>query len=220
MSLSAIVLAQSGIGEMALFVLRVIAAIGGAFVGWFLSDPLARISYRIAVQKPIPGWSLPWVKMGGAALLGLLVYFLIPLGGGPGGWGFGPGLGGGPGKGLGEGGSSKETGAVAQDGKKIDDKKTTPADKGPRKSIEVEVLGGKRYPGEDRYYLLRSAGKAMRLKEVEEYFTEHGGKLELRVILTDESPDRGQGIIEDLRRLADRFEIPNVLQETKGSKSK
>src|SRR5207237_576250 len=114
-----------------------------------------RLTYRLAVQKPIPRWLLPLAKVGSAALIGLLVFFLIPLGGGPGGWGYGPGLGGGPGKGPGAGG--KDTGIVAQDGgKKRDDAKPTPdkekvkpGDKdavvSKKTSVEIEVLGGQRY---------------------------------------------------------------------------
>src|SRR5947209_15607769 len=107
------VFAQLGLPEAALAVLRVIAGVGGAFVGWFVSDPLARVTYRLAAGKPIPGWTLPWIKVAGAILVGLLVYFFIPLGGGPGGWGYGPGLGGGPGKGPGEGGTQTNGNAAS-----------------------------------------------------------------------------------------------------------
>jgi hypothetical protein len=205
----------------ALWVLRVIAGIGGAFVGWFVSDPIARVSYRAVVLKPIPPWSLPWIKIATAAVCGLLVYYFIPLGGGPGGFGYGPGQGGGPGLGSGQGG--KDTGTVtppdgssSKDGdKKLEGDKTKPGDKTPpgpvaRKPVEIEVLGGKRYPGEQRYYLLRPTGKALTLKEVEAYFKEHGSKLELHVILTDESPADENGITADLTRLADRYRISHL----------
>jgi hypothetical protein len=207
-------LAQLGLPAAALTVLQVIAAIGGAFVGWFISDPVARITYRLAVQKPIPGWSLPWIKLCCAALVGLLIYYFVSLGGGPGGWGYGPGLGGGPGKGAG----GKETDAVSRD--RSDDKtradKTPPGDKAPkavvRRPVEIEVLGGKRYPGDERYYLLRPAAKAMTLGEVEAYFKDNGSKLELHVVLTDESPDDITGITAALTRLADRFQIPSLVE--------
>jgi hypothetical protein len=106
---------QLGLPEAALGVLRVIAAIGGAFVGWLMSDPAARGAYWLAAHKPIPGWSLPWIKLASAAALGLLVYFFIPLGGGPGGWGYGPGTGGGAGQGAGVGG--KDTGTTVHSSK-------------------------------------------------------------------------------------------------------
>jgi hypothetical protein len=218
MSVAAIVLAQLGLPEAALWVVRVIAAIGGAFVGWFLSDPIARLSYRLLAHKAIPSWTLPWIKMGGAALCGLLIYFLIPLGGGPGGLGYGPGLGGGPGKGPGEGG--KDTGTPVANGKSDDKSRpawnSPPTEKTLRKRVDIEVLGAKLAPDADHPYLIRSDGKApsakpMTLKEVEGYLKEHGSKLELHIILTEDSPDEGLGIIEDLTRLADCYQIPSLV---------
>jgi len=206
------VFAQLGLPEAALAVLRVIAGVGGAFVGWFVSDPLARVTYRLAAGKPIPGWTLPWIKVAGAILVGLLVYFFIPLGGGPGGWGYGPGLGGGPGKGPGEGGTQTNGNAASgkTDEKQPADSKQKSVEKSPeavvRKPVEIEVLGGKRYPGENRYYLLRTTGKAMTLPEVETYFKEHGSKLELHVVITNDSPDNAiTGVTDALTGLASRY---------------
>src|SRR5207244_4176641 len=107
-----------------------------------------------------------------------------------------------------------------QDTKEQTDKeKTKPADQTadstPRKPVEIEVLGGERYPGNERWYLLRPAGKPVTLKEVEAYFKEHGSRLELKVVLTDDSPDRGNGPIEDLTALADRYQIPTLREERK-----
>jgi hypothetical protein len=235
MTLVSLLVAQFDLGETALWVVRVAAGIAGAFLGWFVSDPVARITYRLAFQQPIPPWSLPWVKLAGAAVVGLLVYFLIPLGGGPGGWGFGPGLGGGPGLGPGKGSPGKDTGVAAKDaGKKNDGDKPPekhetpetdnkkPADKvppaGTRRTVEIEVLGGKRYPGGERYYRVLPDGNPITLKEVEGYFKEHAGPLELRVVLTEDSPDYDIGPIEDLTRLADRYQIPYLrkLQKVRG----
>jgi hypothetical protein len=224
MILAAVVLAQFGLPEAALFVLSVIAGVGGAFVGWFVSDPVARITYRLVTGKPIPGWTLPWIKITCAVLLGLLVYFLVQLGGGPGGLGYGPGLGGGPGKGPGAGG--KDTGAATTDSgtpadKKASQDKTKSGTKPPeavvRKPVEIEVLGGKRYPGDERYYLLRATDKAMTIAEVEAYFKEHGSKLELHIVLTDESPDDSTGITDALTRLAGHYQILSLVDRPKKS---
>ena len=87
--------AQAGLTDAVFWALRAAAGLGGALVGWFVSDPLTRLLYRAAFAKPPPGWVLPWAKLAGAILVGLLVFFFIPLGGGPGGFGFGPGQGGG-----------------------------------------------------------------------------------------------------------------------------
>ena len=215
---AASLLAQFGLNEAAFQVLSVIAGVGGAFVGWFVSDPVARITHRLVSGKPIPGWTLPWIKLGSAIVLGLLVYFLIGFGGGPGGWGYGRGLGGGPGLGPGQGG--KDTGVAVKDS--ADSKKTPPKDQGKstdkntvHKRVEVEILGGDRYPGGDRYYRLRATGKALTLKEIDAYFEENAGKLELHVIITDDSPAKGLGIREDLFRCASRHRIPSLETEPK-----
>jgi hypothetical protein len=220
---------QLGLTETAEWVLKIIAAVGGAFIGWFVSDPLARLTYRLAVHKAIPGWTLPFAKFGGAALLAANAFMLVSLGGGPGGLGFGPGLGSGVGKGPGEGG--KDRGVVAPNGvKKTDDApsrpdkdKTKPADKSPEKvvskKVEIEVLGGNRYAGDDRWYLLRPGDKALTLKEVEALFKDSGGKLLLDVVLTDDSPDEGLGITEELRRLADRYQISSQVHRPEAKKN-
>ena len=171
---------------------------------------------RFKSQSPAGRCRSP--KICGAALVGLLVYFLVRIGGGPGGWGYGPGMGGDPGKGPGEG---KDKTALTKDARS-DDKKpraddtVKPADKSPpavvRKIVEIEVLGGERYPGEERYYLLRFAGKAMTLEEVDAYLKENRDKLELRIVVTEDSPAKGLGIREDLIERANRYEIPQVVQ--------
>ena len=209
-------LAQFDFSEPVFLVLKVIAAVGGAFIGWFITDPIARITYRLIAHKPIPGWTLPWLKMAGAALLGLLLYILITIGGGPGGWGYGAGLGGGPGKGPGEGGKDATANADGKSGDKKPptDDKAKPTDKTPakleRKPVEIEVLGGDRYPGGDRYYLLQGRAKAMTLKEVDAYFEEHADKLELHMVITKDSPAKGNGIREDLIERANRHKIPSL----------
>jgi hypothetical protein len=218
---------QLGLTETAQWVLKIIAAVGGAFIGWFVSDPLARLTHWLAFHKAIPGWTLPFAKFGGAALLGVIAFMLVSLGGGPGGLGFGPGLGGGPGKGTGEGG--KDSGVVAQDGGKKSDNspsdkdKTKPSDKSSgkivTKKVEIEVLGGNRYAGDDRWYLLRPGDKALTLKEVEALFKDSGGKLLLDVVLTDDSPDEGLGITEELRRLADRYQISSQVHRPEAKKN-
>ena len=217
MSVAAILLAQFGLSEAAFLVLRIIAGVGGAFIGWFVSDPLARITHRLIWHKPIPGEMLLWLKMGGAALLGLLVFFLIPLGGGPGGWGYGPGKGGSPGLGSGQGGKdlgAGTTGNKDDEKKKPADDKTKPTDKAAgkavRKPVEIEVLGGDRYPGGERYYLLQGRTEPMTLKQVDAYFADHADTLELHMVITKDSPAKGLGVREDLIDRANRHRIPSL----------
>jgi hypothetical protein len=220
---------QSGLNEMAQWVLKIIGAVGGAFLGWFLADPLARISFRIAYHKPIPGWTLPWAKLGGATLLGVIAFMLVSLGGGSGGFFFGSGS---PGKDKDKGG--KDTGIASPEGSKkpedarvqTEKDKPKPGEKPTppvvRKRIEIEVLGGTRVQVEDHYYLLRESGKAMLLKEVEEYFKANAPKLMLHVILTDGltdgSPDDSTGITDALTRLASRYDIPSVVHRPEAKK--
>jgi hypothetical protein len=92
------------------FLVRVIATIGGAVVGWFVSDPLTRFVYRALYREATPWIILFTFKSMGAVSLGLAIYLLMPLGG-SGGLGQGPGKGGLPGKGPGPGGS-KDTPAT------------------------------------------------------------------------------------------------------------
>jgi hypothetical protein len=77
------------------------------------------------------------------------------------------------------------------------------------------VLGGKRYPGEERYYRLRSTGKALTLAQVEAYFKENSARLELHIVLTDDSPDDITGITAALTRLADRYQIASLIERPK-----
>jgi hypothetical protein len=208
---------QLGLNEMAQWAVKIIAAVGGAFIGWFLTDPLARISFRVAFQRPIPGWTLPWAKLSGGTLLAVIAFLVVSFGGGPGGLGFGPGLGGSPGMGSGEGGAGKD--AVAHDdGKKADDANSPDKNKAKlpdmgketivRKTVAIEVLGGENYPGDNRWYVIRPAGKPLTLEEVEVYFKENSNKLELRLVKTDESALFGP--IDDLTALAGRYHIPTL----------
>jgi hypothetical protein len=216
---------QLGFNEMAQWVFKIIAAVGGGFIGWFLTDPLARILYRVTFHKPIPSWSLPWTKLSGGALLGAIAFLLVSFGGGSGGFGFGPGLGGSPGTGAGEGRADKD--AVAHDGgKKPDDAKTPEKDKAKlpdkgketivRKTVAIEVLGGENYNCDERWYVMRPASKPMTLKEVEVYFKEHGDKLELHLVITENSALTGP--IGEITDLAGRYNIPTLNVDEGGKK--
>jgi hypothetical protein len=137
---------------------------------------------------------LPWAKLTGAIVVGLLVFYFIPLGGGPGGFGFGPGEGGGAGLGAGKGGDKS-----GQTSPK--DKGTAGEKKGPeaapqsavREPVEIELLGGDRYQGDQRFYLIGRTGPAKSLDEVKEYLDErHREKpLEVRIYLTKRSQSVG-----------------------------
>jgi hypothetical protein len=202
------------------FILRLIATIGGAVVGWFVCDPLTRVGYRALYREPAPGFLIFTFKAIGATFLGLAIYFWMPLGGG-GGLGQGPGKGGLPGKGAGKGGDK----AVPSDSSKKDDKptldpkldKATPNGKTPpiREMVLIEVLGGERFPtdGKDRYYLLKKADAPVSLYELEGYFKQHAHKLEIKIIHTDDSTviNTDMDPTRRLQKLASKYDLPSVV---------
>jgi hypothetical protein len=183
------------------WVLRVAAGVGGALVGWFISGPAVRLLYRGAFQRPMPGWVVPWARLGGAALVGLLLYYFLPLGGGSG-FGWGPGAGGGPGAGTG-GGSRKdvheETIGVA---------KTPQASKKDLQAPEIELVGGTRYRGDGRFYLINRREPAVALAEVEDYFKKNEERLAeyVTIVLTpNQSVDVGHPAVLRLNTIIEKY---------------
>jgi hypothetical protein len=181
--------------------LRLAAGVGGALVGWFVTGPVARLLYRGAFQRPVPGWLLPWARLGGAALVGLLLFYFLPLGGGSG-FGWGPGAGSGPGLGAGSG-----------PGKSTDDK-TAPADKTSKNSgkdleaLEIELVGGTRYQGNGRFYLINRREPAVVLEEVEDYFKKHQERLAeyVTIVLTpNQSVDAGHRAVLRLNTIIEKY---------------
>jgi hypothetical protein len=188
-------------GQIAPFFLfiRIAAAIGGALVGYFLSGPVLRMLYRLAFQRPVPAWLLPLGKLGSAAIIGVLIFFFLPLGGGDG-WGWGPGWG---------------TGAGGDDGGKAGkskSKQTASTDGAVREKLEIELLGGKKYAGDERFYLVKRTPPAKTLAEVEELLKDHADKVEVHILLTDESESvaRSHPAFRRLRELLQRYRIPTV----------
>jgi hypothetical protein len=200
-----------GLSEGILFFVRVIATVGGAVVGWFATDPLTRLIYRLSYKGPTPGSVLFGAKFTGAVTLAILIWFFMPLGGGGGGLGWGPGLGGGPGKGPGQGGD--KTGN-AQNGKDAKDAKNKTAKTEPeREPVKIEILGGARFvnDGEERYYQVLRKGEAARsLKELEAFLKKDNPSL-IEIVHTD---DTALDNTEDsptvrLQRLATKLDIPH-----------
>jgi len=186
---------------------RVIAGLGGAIIGYFLAGPVVRLLYRGAFHQPAPREAIFAGKLCGAGLVGVLFFFLVGLGGH---FGFGPG-GGGDGNGTGNGGhgSSEKKGGDSQ----TDDKKSDVSPK-VRQVLEIELLGGERYKGEERFYLLHRKEPAATLKEVQKYFQENKD-LEVHIILRtapEMSVSESTGTVIRLRKLADKYGIPNRIE--------
>jgi len=156
-----------------LWVLRIGLALGGAVVGWFVSGPVIRLLYRGAFRRPAPGWLIPWARLGGAALIGLLVFYFLPLGwGGGGGWGWGLGAGGGPGLGTGDGSGYKRAEKAV-----LADKNGEASKKIDLEALEIELVGGTRYQGEGRLYLINRRQPAVNLAEVDDHIKKNKERL-------------------------------------------
>jgi hypothetical protein len=191
--------AQFNFTEEMLWGLRFLAGLVGALLGWYASGPLLRLLYRVSFRRPIPGWLLPWGRLGAAVGLALLAFFFLPLGSGSSGLGWGPGHGGGPGL-----GSAAPPSAVNKDSA------VPPRSKSAREIVDIEMLGGKNYPGEGRYYLLNRTGPPRSLEEIKEYLAKKGDKIEVHIVLTEQSVAPNHGAVARLRDLLDRDHIPTI----------
>lgn len=136
------------------------AAAVGLLLGWFLSKPIANVLSRLAFQRPVANEILPLIRVLAAVGLAVLFYFLVPAGIGDGFGGRGDGSGAEKGKDSGKdksGDSSKD-----KSGKDDGDKSGKAVDKGKKAEdlapdlIRVEILGGARYPGKEKWYLFQS----------------------------------------------------------------
>jgi hypothetical protein len=199
-------------------VLRVAAAVGGAVVGWFAAGPVTRVLYYGAFHRKTPGWVTPWFRLGGAALVGLLIFYLLPLGGGSG-FGWGPGAGGNPGLGAGDGSGKTKEQTIAGSDKSISGKAKIALE-----ALQIELLGGARYMGDGRYYLIQRRPPAETLEEVEEYFKKNKERLEeyVTIILTPESVAAQHGAVLRLNTIIEKYGripvIKNVNPEPEKSK--
>jgi hypothetical protein len=203
-----------GLQEGLLHIVRIIATIGGAIVGWFVCDPLTRLLYRISFRGATPGPLLLLAKIAGAATLSLLIYFFMPLGGGGGGLGWGPGMGGGPGKGAGSGGDKSGSNDSSKDPKSIDKDKTNPNKQIPQslEPVEIEIISVKLYADDERFYLLKRAAPAISLEDMESYFKKEATKIELVPILTGQSfdPTQPDNPLSRLLKLAADYKVKTL----------
>jgi hypothetical protein len=194
--------------ETILGILRIVASVAGALVGWFVCDPLTRLVYRLSYRKATPGWLLPWTKLAGAITAAVLIYVFLPLGGG-GGFGFGFGGGGGLGKGPGKNGNPSTLNGTTNKST-TEPVVTTKAD--PQvKSVEIVIVSLKKFvdDGTERFYLLNHQEPPLSIKELRDYFEQQRGKLEVTPVLTKESIGVGQdnNPLNRLRKLTKEMKI-------------
>jgi hypothetical protein len=178
--------------EGVVFIIRIIATIGGAVVGWFVCDPLTRVTYRISFRAATPGALLFCGKAIGGASLAAAVWFFMPTGDGSGGPGFGEGKGGLPGKGADKGGEKPDP---AKDAKVVKDK-TEAKDKSTQslEPVEIEIISGKVFEklsdeeqARKRYFLIKRAEPPLSADELEAYLKKHHARIEVTPVLTKES---------------------------------
>jgi hypothetical protein len=207
--MAGILLGVIDVTAMIFWVLRLAAGVGGALIGWFSTGPLARIMYRVVFRRPVPGWLLPWARLGGAALAGLLLFYFLPLGGGSG-FGWGPGAGGGPGRGPDKGSEKAADGQAARDQKRTGDKPVT-----HREALEIELVGGPLYRGDGRFYLINRRAPAVALEEVEGYLKSHQDRLAeyVTIVLTPTSVDAGHRAVLRLNTIIEKYDRKPQLKD-------
>ena len=203
-----------GLSEYMLGIVRIIAMIGGAVVGWFVCDPLTRLAYRLWYRAATPWLLLVFTKGTAAATMALLLY-LVPLGGGGGGLGFGPGMGGSPGKGAGQGDKAI---AAAKDSKTDDKKSDDPKKDRTLESVEIEIIGVKRFQddGKDRFFIVNHAEPALSHDELDIYLQKNHAKIEVTPVLTNDSigVDRDNSPLSQLLALTKKHAVKTLTPKT------
>lgn len=160
-------------------VVKFLAVAGGAAVGALVFGGLVQLLGRMIAHRPVPRPALLIVRLLGAAATGLAVWlFVFGSGGGGlggGGWGFGGS--GGTGGETGTGTTGKDSPPVSQ----RDKPPTTPAAQ-PEEVLRVEMLGGKRYKGDERFYLAEGENGPLQLFEVRKLIEQRRQKSSVKVI--------------------------------------
>jgi len=191
-----------------LLIVRLIAAVGGFVVGYVGTGPLWRAFWRIARRQPIPSGLLPWMKFCTGIVLAALLYTLVGFGGT--GWGWGRG-GGGTGTTGGTGvqkGTGKGDGSASGEPKKQPD---PPIGKNrDREILYVELLGGERYLGDGKYYLLNRKPPAVGLADIDAALKARPNKIELHILYLSDSVGQRSGPADRLRDLVGKYQIPLV----------
>ena len=208
--------------ESVVLIIRIIATVGGALVGWFVCDPLTRAAYRLSFRAATPGGLLFCGKAIGGAALAAAVWFLLPEGNG-GGPGFGPGLGGLPSKGG--AGADKSGDSVknpAPDSKdKTDPKVQTSQTLEP---VEIEIISGKLFEklhkegGPEPYFLVKRVEPALTVDELDAYLKKNHAKIEVTPVLTKESIGIGRkdNPLSQLLDLTRKYNVKTLQYKTSG----
>jgi hypothetical protein len=186
--------------------LRIFLAAAAAFLVWLVSGPLLRMLYRLASRRPAPGFLVSAGRLASAAVVGILVFWYLPLGGGGGsGWGlFG---GGGGGEGAGPGGPGQGTGT----GK---DKEAKDTGQPTKEVLRIEMVASKLVPrGDDHYYLIDGKEPRNR-KEIKKLLEDNKGRWGQMDILTGpDTPSKVSAAVQNLEGLAREHGLTPVVRE-------
>jgi hypothetical protein len=184
-------------------VVKWLAVVGGAAVGGVLFGVFVLLAGRLLRRKRVPRLVLNGGRLLGAAVFGVVVYWLVF---GLGGSGFG--LGGGSGFGLGGQGSN---GGTTQPGTSpTTQPRTATAPASERSQIlSIEMLGGDRYKGKDRFYLVEGVAEPQTLDEVRQLIQRREGQLkELEIVIRQKgSVAEGHAAVQQLKQLADDHKL-------------
>jgi hypothetical protein len=194
-----------GIREIVTVALRGFVAVVAAFLIWIVSGPLLRLLYRAATRRPAPGWAVGGGRLASAVLVGLLVFWYLPLGGGGGsGWGLFGG-GGGSGTGPGKGGPGEGTGTGKE--------KTTKETREGKEVLLVELIVPR--PGvepDGRFYLVGGKEPPRKLEEIDKLLQENQGRFgQMEIRCYANTPAEESRPVRDLKALAVRRGLTPVV---------
>jgi hypothetical protein len=213
MTLGTPVFAQGlGIPDLGLLLVKLLAVVGGAAVGGISGGGLSRLFCRFVVHRQAPARMVKLVRLLGAALLGLAVWFWVfspggagGLGGAGGWWPFGS-----------RGGSSAGSGSAPTTAAEV---KATARSlervkEGPVKALTVEMLGGEQIR-QQRFYVLEGEKEPRTLEALQEAILErrrHDPALkELRIILRPSSVTEDNPAVTELKNWAEARGFPVTL---------
>jgi hypothetical protein len=151
-------------------VVHSLAVAGGALVAGLLGGWLMQLLARATTTRRVPRPALNLVRVLGAIVGGILVYLFV-FGSGAGGYGLG---GGGWGFG-GKGGAGEQTGKGDSVTPTTVPTMPTTAAASPtdrQQILRIEMLGGKRYRGDERFYLVDDRKEPRTLFEVRQAIEE------------------------------------------------
>ncbi len=207
------------LGEGVILVLRIVLALAGALVAWWVSSPLTKGISRLVFRRPPSPAVLTLCRLTAAVLVALALFYFFPLGFGGGGSGGGRGSGVGPGT---DGRGSDKGGGPDKGSGQKDGKQKQPEVK-PGKTTRIEIQLSELYnkKRDGRWYLIESKPPAKTLEEVEQYLKAHKGQFQnMDIILYANAPEPGHYAVKALEDLGERYKLRTYLPKEYWGKKK